>query len=46
MPFDPELGRRTDGGRPYVLEAMDSAVGRAFGALVEAIETYCGSEGP
>jgi len=38
VPFDPELARTTDAGRPFVLEHSDTPAGRAILSLAETLE--------
>ncbi len=37
VPLDPRMGAATDAGRPYVLEAPDSAAGRALRGLADEV---------
>jgi len=37
-PFDPQLARTTDAGRPFVLEHSETATGQAILALVKGLE--------
>ncbi len=45
VPFDPRLAQETDAGRPWVLEAPDGDVARAFGELADGLEAL-GEETP
>lgn len=45
VPFDPELGRETDAGRPYVVGRGDSEAGRAIRAISLAVRTFFEGDG-
>lgn len=40
VPFDPELSRLADAGRPYVLERPDTPAGRAFIEAARALRAF------
>ncbi len=40
VPFDPEFGRETVAGRPYVMQHPDTEVGRAIRELASAVCTF------
>lgn len=46
IPFDPNFGRESDAGRPYVLTRPDASASRAIRQLANSVRAYCEGERP